>query len=244
MAGRAEKGLRNVKWGARTKQGPTSWDCVLIAGLPDLPPLALPSISLPPSPHSSRQAPSLHATMQTAVQHFPLHLAPPYSRQSISSAVNMNSNGLPTPPIATRKRKRAHQYTVSYSEVHEVDSEGRLREVIVIDDTPPPPTASPATTTHTNGYSASYQPPTYTAPIRTRARAAAEALALSASTSSAVISAPAVKKRRRDNGEDAGTITRKPAPLAAHAVPNNTSWAPATGADVCSVQWVWSDELC
>lgn len=169
--------------------------------------------------------------MQTAVQHFPLHLAPPYSRQSISSAVNMNSNGLPTPPIATRKRKRAHQYTVSYSEVHEVDSEGRLREVIVIDDTPPPPTASPATTTHTNGYSASYQPPTYTAPIRTRARAAAEALALSASTSSAVISAPAVKKRRRDNGEDAGTITRKPAPLAAHAVPNNTSWAPATGAD-------------
>ncbi|KAF9466567.1 kinase-like domain-containing protein [Collybia nuda] len=105
-----------------------------------------------------------------------------------------------TPPVATRKRKRAHQYTVSYSEVQEVDSDGRLREVIVIDDTPPPPTMSPATT-HTGAFSASYQPPIYSAPIRTRARAAAEAQALSASSSSAV-TAPAPKKRKREHPEE------------------------------------------
>ncbi|KAF8896243.1 kinase-like domain-containing protein [Infundibulicybe gibba] len=50
---------------------------------------------------------------------------------------------MPTPPVATRKRKRAHQYTVSYSEVQEVDNDGRLREVIVIEDTPPQPCHPP-----------------------------------------------------------------------------------------------------
>ncbi|KZP10420.1 hypothetical protein FIBSPDRAFT_991018 [Athelia psychrophila] len=94
----------------------------------------------------------------------------------------------PTPPVVTRKRKRPHQYTVSYSKVQEVDSEGKLREVIVIDDTPPPPTISPLTTY--NGFSASYQPPTYSAPIRTRARTATEAQALSASSSSSTHSRP------------------------------------------------------
>ncbi|KAG6864366.1 hypothetical protein C0991_010160 [Blastosporella zonata] len=109
-------------------------------------------------------------------------------------------SAMPTPPLTTRKRKRAHQYTVSYSEVQEVDSDGTLREVIVIEDTPPPPTMSPATT-HNGAFSASYQPPVYSAPIRTRARAAAEAQALSASSSSAIV-APAPKKRKRDHPEE------------------------------------------
>ncbi|KAG2017868.1 CMGC/MAPK protein kinase [Coprinopsis cinerea AmutBmut pab1-1] len=102
-------------------------------------------------------------------------------------------------PVTTRKRKRAHQYTVSYSEVKELDSDGKVREVIVIEDTPPPPTLSPATT-HNGGYSASYQPPAL-APIRTRARAAAEAQAMSSSSSS-VLTAPAPKKRKRDHQDE------------------------------------------
>ncbi|KAI0360089.1 CMGC/CLK protein kinase [Trametes cingulata] len=115
---------------------------------------------------------------------------------------------MPTPPVTARKRKR-QQFTVTYSEVQEVDSSGKVREVIVIDDTPPPSTVSPATT-HTAMYSASYQPPVYSAPIRTRARAAAEAQALSASTSStAALTAPAPKKRKRDAADDVGTVSKK-----------------------------------
>ncbi|KDR79777.1 hypothetical protein GALMADRAFT_1163562 [Galerina marginata CBS 339.88] len=40
------------------------------------------------------------------------------------------------------RKKREFTYDVIYSEVQEVDSEGRLREVIVIQDDPPPPLAS------------------------------------------------------------------------------------------------------
>ncbi|KAH9966248.1 CMGC/CLK protein kinase [Lactifluus volemus] len=83
--------------------------------------------------------------MQAAVHPLPAHLMPSYQRPTLTSVVNRNSTILPTPPVATRKRKRAHQYTVSYSEVQEVDTDGRLREIIVIEDTPPPPTASPTT---------------------------------------------------------------------------------------------------
>ncbi|PFH53095.1 hypothetical protein AMATHDRAFT_1523 [Amanita thiersii Skay4041] len=141
--------------------------------------------------------------MQAAVHHIPPQMLPQYHpRQSLNTA-NPTADGpsvMPTPPVATRKRKRAHQYTVNYSEVQELDMDGRLREVIVIEDTPPPPTASPATT-NTGHYSASYQPPIYSAPIRTRARAAAEAQALSASTSS-TYAAPATKKRKRDPIEE------------------------------------------
>jgi len=135
-----------------------------------------------------------------AVAPLPNQILSHYPRQSLNIMNPGGPSGLPTPPVATRKRKRAHQYTVSYSEVQEVDSDGRLREVIVIDDTPPPPTISPSTT-HNGAFSASYQPPMYSAPIRTRARAAAEAQALSASSSS-VVTAPAPKKRKRDHNEE------------------------------------------
>ncbi|OBZ72301.1 Dual specificity protein kinase lkh1 [Grifola frondosa] len=144
--------------------------------------------------------------MQAAVHHLAPQALPQYTHPSLNRPLNANINVVPTPPLPTRKRKRAHQYTVSYSEVQEVDSAGRLREVIVIEDTPPPSTVSPATS-HTQLYSASYQPPVYSAPIRTRARAAAEAQALSASTSSAVV-APAQKKRKRDP-VDVGTVSKK-----------------------------------
>ncbi|KAH9838369.1 CMGC/CLK protein kinase [Rhodofomes roseus] len=137
---------------------------------------------------------------------------------------------MPTPP-ATRKRKRApHQYTVSYSEVQEVDSAGKVRDVIVIDDTPPPTTASPSTT---HMFSASYQPPLYSAPIRTRARAAQEAQALSTSTSSATLPGPAAKKRRRDIADDAGTVAKKPATShLQHQLVANKSIASGSGATV------------
>ncbi|KAJ2922868.1 hypothetical protein H1R20_g14265, partial [Candolleomyces eurysporus] len=141
--------------------------------------------------------------MSAAVHPVTSHLIPHYPRQSLNG-ISHNAAGpsvMPNAsPVTTRKRKRAHQYTVSYSEVQEVDSDGRLREVIVIEDTPPPPTLSPATT-HNGGYSASYQPPVYSAPIRTRAAARAEAQALSSSSSS-VVTAPAPKKRKRDHQEE------------------------------------------
>ncbi|KAH9945287.1 CMGC/CLK protein kinase [Epithele typhae] len=119
-----------------------------------------------------------------------------------------NIGALSTPSVTARKRKR-QQFTVTYSEVQEVDNTGKLREVIVIDDTPPPPTVSPAST-HTAMYSASLQPAVFSAPIRTRARAAAEAQALSASTSSgATLAAPAPKKRKRDPADDVGAVSKK-----------------------------------
>jgi dual-specificity kinase len=139
--------------------------------------------------------------MQVVHQLPPQLLAHRYARHSLNGITsNPGPSTMPTPPVTARKRKRAHQYTVSYSEVQELDSDGRLREVIIIEDTPPPPTMSPATT-HTGAFSASYQPPIYSAPIRTRARAAAEAQALSSSSSSAIV-APAPKKRKREIPEE------------------------------------------
>jgi dual-specificity kinase len=169
--------------------------------------------------------------MQAAVHQMPLQMLPHYPRQSLNGIVN-NHAVPPTPPVSTRKRKRPHQFTVSYSEVQEVDSEGKLREVIVIDDTPPPPTISPATT-YTNGYSASYQPPQYSAPIRTRARAAAEAQALSASSSSAAITAPAPKKRKREPADDPRATLTKKTISGTHqqqVLATTKSWASGSGA--------------
>lgn len=148
-----------------------------------------------------------------------------------------NPTMMPTPPLVSRKRKRAHQFTVSYSEVQEIDNQGRVREVIVIEDTPPS-TISPATT-HTNAYSASYQPPAYSAPIRTRARAAAEAQAMSASTSSAVLVAPAPKKRKRDLADDPrGTIVKKVTIGLQQqvVVPSSKSWASGSGPATADVR--------
>jgi dual-specificity kinase len=151
------------------------------------------------------------------------HLPP-----TILSQYHLNAAGPPvlqTPPVATRKRKRAHQYTVSYSEVQEVDSDGRLREVIVIEDTPPPPTTMSPSVTN-NAFSASYQPPLYSAPIRTRARAAAEAQALSAGSSSAIVAPPA-KKRKREQVEEVRAPAPKRAALSSQqsqAVAQTKSW--------------------
>ncbi|KZT29907.1 CMGC/CLK protein kinase [Neolentinus lepideus HHB14362 ss-1] len=141
--------------------------------------------------------------MQAVVHLPPPQIVPMYPRQSINGRGNTNTTAIPTPPVGIRKRKRARQFTVNYSEVQEVDSDGRLRDVIVIEDTPPPPTASPATT-RSNVYSASYQPPALSAPIRTRARAAAEAQATNGS-----IMAPALKKRKRDPADDAVSAATK-----------------------------------
>ncbi|CAK5268627.1 unnamed protein product, partial [Mycena citricolor] len=147
---------------------------------------------------SSQPAANRYVLSQT-VQTMQVAMAPAMlSQYHLSSAA---AQVLPTPPVATRKRKRAHQYTVSYSEVQEVDSDGRLREVLVIEDTPPPPSTMSPSVTNNVFSAASYQPPAYSAPIRTRARAAAEAQALSGSSSSAIVVPPA-KKRKRDPAEE------------------------------------------
>ncbi|KZP19855.1 kinase-like protein [Athelia psychrophila] len=166
--------------------------------------------------------------MQAAVHQMPPQMLSQYSRQPMNGVLNGHLTVPPTPPVVTRKRKRPHQYTVSYSEVQEVDSEGKHREVIVIDDTPPPPTISPSTTY--NGFSASYQPPTYSAPIRTRARAAAEAQALSASSSSSALVAPAPKKRKREQvDEPRVTAAEKPTTGNQHPIAPTQSWASCSG---------------
>jgi len=179
--------------------------------------------SLPPPPLPSK-------IMQTATL-LQSPLLPPmlssYTRQPMNGV--STSNALPTPPVASRKRKRAHQYTVSYSEVQEVDREGVTREVIVIEDTPPPSTASPATS-RTQAYSTSYQPPVYSAPVRTRARAAAEAQGnLSANTSTAILPPPP-KKRRREVAAGTPRSAKKPI---TNGVPTSTTskqWASTNGA--------------
>lgn len=170
--------------------------------------------------------------MQAVVHRQPLPLLlDQYHLPSLAQPRSNHPTMMPTPPVLSRKRKRPHQFTVSYSEVQEVDSEGRIREVIVIEDTPPPSTISPATT-HTNAYSASYQPPPYSAPIRTRARAAAEAQAMSATTSSAVLVPPVQKKRKRDQADESrGTLVKKVATGLQQqpAVPSTKSWASGSG---------------
>lgn len=149
-----------------------------------------------------------------AVHQLPQMMGHHYLHHTLNGITsNPGPSALATPP-ATRKRKRAHQYTVNYSEVQEVDSDGKLREVIVIEDSPPPMTMSPATT-RTGAFSASYQPPVFSAPIRTRARAAAEAQALSSSSAS-VILAPVVKKRKRDHFEEVRAPNTKRAALNGH----------------------------
>lgn len=180
-----------------------------------------------------------------AVHPLPSQLLSQYARQSLNTLNTSTSgpSGMPTPPVATRKRKRAHQYTVSYSEVQEVDSSGRLREVIVIDDTPPPPPTISPSTTHNGAYSASYQPPMYAAPIRTRARAAAEAQALSASSSS-VTTAPTPKKRKRDHHEEVrAPAAKKPAATSSHqsqALVPATSWESRSAAATDDVSLVFA----
>lgn len=174
--------------------------------------------------------------MQTALHRQLAPILPQYLPQSLTlngSRALPNPIVMPTPPVTSRKRKRPHQYTVSYSEVQEVDEEGRVREVIVIEDTPPPPSTISPATTHTNVFSTSYQPPVYSAPIRTRARAAAEAQTLSASTSSAAIVAPAPKKRKREPADDSRAILTKKTAAALHqqqTVASTKSWASGSGA--------------
>ena len=177
---------------------------------------------LPPPPLPSR-------IMQTATL-LQSPVLPPmlssFNRQPMNGLPT--SNALPTPPIASRKRKRARQYTVSYSEVQEVDREGVTREVIVIDDTPPPSTASPATS-RTHAYSTSYQPPVFSAPVRTRARAAAEAQGnLSASTSTAILPPPP-KKRKREFADETPRSVKKPIPNGVPIPPTSKQWASTNG---------------
>lgn len=137
-----------------------------------------------------------------------------FLRTSVASANNGPASPLPmhTPPL-NRKRKRVQHYAVCYSEVQEIDTQGRVRDIIVIDDTPPPATLSPAlsASTQVNGFSMSYQPPAYGAPVRTRARAAAEAQAASSSASTA-LAAPAPKKRKRDPVDEAVLSQKRPPP--------------------------------
>ncbi|KAF8525824.1 CMGC/CLK protein kinase [Hysterangium stoloniferum] len=121
------------------------------------------------------------------------------------------------PSTPARKRKRLAQ--VSYSEVQEVDSEGRVRDVIVIEDTPPP-TASATASASIIGGIGTGSIDTFIPPRRTRAQVAAAAAKAALSitenggSSSSSIVAPPVKKRRRENGDEPplvnGLYTKKP----------------------------------
>ncbi|KAK7044225.1 serine threonine protein kinase CMGC group [Paramarasmius palmivorus] len=181
--------------------------------------------------------------MSTAVHPLPPPMLYHPSRSSLNGVVVTANNQpgpsvLPTPPVAaTRKRKRAPQYTVSYSEVQEVDSEGRLRDVIVIEDTPPPNTMSPATTIG-GGHSVPYQPPVSTVSVRTRARAAAEAQAMQSSSSS-IIAAPPPKKRKREHNDIHPPPAKKTvaSSQASNAVAQTKSWDSRSGAATDDDHW-------
>ncbi|KAL9714184.1 serine threonine protein kinase CMGC group [Leucoagaricus gongylophorus] len=146
--------------------------------------------TLPPQPVAQYARQSLNVAPNGQVQ---LSTSTTTTTTTITLAAPTSSAGI-------LKRKRATRYSVQFSEVKEFDQDGRLRDVIVIEDTPPPQTISPATT-HNPNYSTSYQPPLFSAPIRTRARAAAEAQALSSASSSSII-APIPRKRKRDPQEE------------------------------------------
>ncbi|TDL16988.1 CMGC/CLK protein kinase [Rickenella mellea] len=188
-------------------------------------------------PRPSLNGPTAQQHQHQQHQHQPLQQQQPRTLTTIHHQPQAPLH-VQTPPVS-RKRKRPHQFSVSYSEVQEIDPTGRLREVIVIDDTPPPPaTISPAvstSTTHANGFSASYQPPVFSAPIRTRARAAAEAqtVAAAASASSTIAPVPAPKKRKKDAPSDyAPPPLKKTATGSKHgnAVATTKSWQSGSAA--------------
>jgi dual-specificity kinase len=171
--------------------------------------------------------------MHTAVQPLPAQMLPQYPRPPLHVAASRHPPPavLAPAPASARKRKRPTHYSVSYSEVKEVDQEGRTRDVIVIEDTPPPPTVSPATTRASLKFSTSYQPTQLSGPIRTRARAAAEAQALSASTSTSTIAVPPAKKRKRDALGDPSPASSNKAGPSSHqnGVSATQSWPSSSG---------------
>ncbi|PCH42314.1 CMGC/CLK protein kinase [Wolfiporia cocos MD-104 SS10] len=171
--------------------------------------------------------------MQTAVYAMPPPLPSQFSQSAFNRSLNGNPNTLRT-TLTTRKRKRPQQYTVSYSEVQEVDSTGKVRDVIVIEDTPPPSTISsansPISPADSRMFTASYQPPVYAAPIRTRARAAAEAKGVAGTSSTVQTQTPLSKKRRRDPADDTGAVTKRPAHGMQYAVSAKKPYANGRGA--------------
>ena len=205
--------------------------------------LSLPLLCLcPPSPSSTQPT-----MMQAAIQQLvPSHYAPQlthrphyiHPRPPITSLLTRTANNNPVPlPMPSqptpRKRKRPTHYSVSYSEVQEIDDEGRLREVIVIEDTPPPHTPisdPPSASRSVGGNSLSMQPPQYGAPVRTRAaRAAEEAQSLSFNASAGTgVAAPALKKRKREPELSKVVQAKKAlsnAKYAQNAVANGRAWA-------------------
>jgi hypothetical protein len=164
----------------------------------------------------------------------PAPYSTPYSSRPAGSRTNMAA--MPTPPAPTaRKRKRATNYSVAYSEIKEFDAAGQARDVIVIEDTPPPATASPATSRASKAFSTSYQPTSLAGPVRTRARAAREAQAMSANSSSSTIIAPPPLKKRKRETDTVGGSAKKPATNAypPYPVATSKSWA---GASVPAVE--------
>ena len=151
-----------------------------------------------------------------------------YSQQTI---------GMPSTP--TRKRKRPAQ--VSYSEVQEVDANGRLRDVIVIEDTPPPTASATASSSLVNGIGPGSLD-TYIPPRRTRAQVAAAAKAAlshvnnGATSSSSSFVAPPMKKRKRENADDPGAFNGVYSKKTNAVIPPGKQWpgdsGPVTGVSV------------
>ncbi|KAF8529815.1 CMGC/CLK protein kinase [Gautieria morchelliformis] len=143
--------------------------------------------------------------------------------------------GMPSTP--TRKRKR--QIQVSYSEVQEVDANGMLRDVIVIEDTPPPTASATASLSMFNGVSAGSMD-TYVPPRRTRAQVAAAAKAAlshmnnGAGSSSSSFIAPPAKKRKRENADDPGAYNGVYSKKPNLGIPSGKQW-PGDGGAVTGV---------
>jgi hypothetical protein len=110
------------------------------------------------------------------------------------------------PVNSQRKRKRPlHQPLVNYRSEQEIDSAGRIREVIVIDDTPPPQ-STPSTVNDVTIPITSSSVASLSNGVRTRAQVAAANGTSSmynhprqSNSISTAVSVPAAKRRRKDD---------------------------------------------
>ncbi|KZT07693.1 kinase-like protein [Laetiporus sulphureus 93-53] len=130
-----------------------------------------------------------------------------------------------------RKCKRPLEIEAHYTEIQEVDSHGRVRDVIIIEDSPPP-SASPSQSRQIQ--TSSMQPLPYTdSVVRIQARPPAASSSLSAN-------GPAAKKRRVGG---ANALSRKP--IASHFPTNvstNNSYAGGNDADDVTEKRVACDD--
>lgn len=180
-------------------------------------------------------------TPASSVSYTLLQAIHPPSRSTTISSEMYAQQAIGMPSTPTRKRRRLTQ--VSYSEVKELDSEGNLREVIVIEDTPPPSVSATASASVVGGMGTG-SIDNFMPPRRTRAQVAAAAkAAMSAavangvdSSSGSVITHSINKKRKRENGDATPVLNGIYAKKPNLGIPSTRQWLPPDNGAVLPVR--------